>query len=299
MLLTDESRATDGPFSPSDYLPDSPFRRPYWRWLCATWLIATGRRPALPIDDEWVEAARRFQDLSNPSGPVECPRMEPPFLAAVGDALQLWEGASERRLPLEGYLLTREPFEVVAARTALPPATVEAYHALFFAVRPHLAARDWIMAQAIGEELGHGFTQLARAWKYVGYAAGSAALDVAIAVSTGQPLPAGVRNSFRGNPAGEEARFRLRVQLALAAWAAGSPEELQPLLAIHRQAQRSDRPTTGRPEAVSPLGEAMQHFLRAFARPSRSLTKRGRPPQAPKPRAKTGQRRVPAPLPQG
>ena len=78
-----------------------------------------------------------------------------------------------------------------ACAGSLDVGTVEAYHELFFDVHPRLCATDWIMSRAIGASYWTGFTgkPLGCLWKYLGYVGGPLALELVIAVTTGEKLP--------------------------------------------------------------------------------------------------------------
>jgi hypothetical protein len=131
--------------TPLAWLEHSPSRSPAWRWLRATWLRERAE-PADPrCDDRWVGRALRF--LAAQGQPVAAgkrPRLDPAVRAALALA---HEDPPERRWLVEALLLTDVPCEEVARRCAVGARTVEAYHQLFYDVRPRLAATDWVMSQ--------------------------------------------------------------------------------------------------------------------------------------------------------
>src|SRR4051794_18494944 len=147
---------------PGDWLPDSPGRSPAWRWLRALRRHDRGAPPDRHFDDAWV--GRACTCLARPGGARG---------RAAAAARALWEGAGRgraggagggpaaaaggggggaggaRRGRLEAGLLPPEPLARVAAAAGVPRAVADAYHALFFCVRPRLAARDWVLARAV------------------------------------------------------------------------------------------------------------------------------------------------------
>jgi hypothetical protein len=97
---------------------------------------------------------------------------------AAGDAPPRWA--------LEARLLTREPLETIAAKSGLATEVVEAYEALFFQVRDHLQARDYILLQVIGPRAARGprSYELDVLWKLLAYHGGPLLLDVMLS-----PIP--------------------------------------------------------------------------------------------------------------
>src|SRR5580692_4488740 len=107
-----------------------------------------GRKRRVRFDDPWVTRAVRVLAAER-AGPRPQRRPASPDLA-VRDALSLArEEQPRRRWLVESLLLTNEPLEKIASRCSASVDMVEAYHQLFFDVRPHIAARDWIMARAV------------------------------------------------------------------------------------------------------------------------------------------------------
>lgn len=263
-------------------LPDSPFRPPDWRWRHAQGVAASGRRISRNRDDPESIAAIRYLRML-PGCRTDCDRAR---LAAQWPAHHAAHQLAESDGPLvwevqavQARLLADQTDEEIAARCGPSAEAVHWYEALFFHVRDRLRARDWVMAHAIGGDLWHGFAgqPLGALWRYAAYSAGPHALDVVIAVTTGQPLPAWLRASFRGSPAYEEARFRLRARLALAALAARSVEELAPLAAVRERMLRLDRQSTGGRDEPPGLLSVMQDFLRSLARHRQAVPAQRRP----------------------
>jgi hypothetical protein len=65
-------------------------------------------------------------------------------------AWQLFQESSLRRSELEARFLAREDTPAIARKCDLPPAAIDLYHDLFFAVRGRLHASDWVACRVIG-----------------------------------------------------------------------------------------------------------------------------------------------------
>jgi hypothetical protein len=225
------------------------------------------------------------------------PRLDP----AVRAAFDLWrEEPPHRRWRAEALLLTAEPVAEVARRCALSATALEAYHALFFAVRRHLAATDWVLAQAIGAcpYLGFAGQPLGCLWKYAAFTGGPYVVEAVIAISTGQPLPPWLRATLAGADAAyTEARVRLLGRLVVGALTASSPAELAPLVAARERLRRLDRAVM--PEGAGTPGvlSAMEQFLTSVVgRGRRRPRQHTRPPSPSRRRAaRAGTSRQPAP----
>src|SRR5262249_12893350 len=137
--------------SPAAWLPHSFHRSPAWRWARASWLAERRGRISRRLDDDWVGRAKRFLTARNQLESGASPERVRPFDPVIQAALDLSCAAPpSRRWRVEALLLTRESFGEVAGRSQVPIDVVEAYHELFFAVRGHLAATDWILTAAVG-----------------------------------------------------------------------------------------------------------------------------------------------------
>jgi hypothetical protein len=250
----------DGTFI--DWLPDSPFRSPAWRWLRASWRHRTGQRSSPRVDDEWVDLTRRFLARSDKHA-VRPDRVD----TAVLGAHALSSAADpHRRWRLEALLLTSDSLETVARRCCLHPDIVEAYHALFFACRDRPGARDWVAAMAVGCGPWNDFAgpQPEGMWKYAAFSGGPVLLDVVIAVTTGGPLPESVRAACARNPAYDEDRLRMDVKLTTSLMTSQSPDEIKTLIAIHDDLLGSaGRGGKGR-ENDTPVMRLMNSFLASF-----------------------------------
>ncbi len=102
-------------------------------------LRGQGRR-ASRRDDVWVRRALAW---------LRSPSRKQPWHQVIAQAHALYQQDGLTRWHLEARLLTHQPLHEVAACCSLSPATVEAYAALFFDVRDHLGARDWLHHRAL------------------------------------------------------------------------------------------------------------------------------------------------------
>src|SRR5262249_227074 len=161
----------------------------------------------------------------------------------------LWqEEPPLRRWRLESYLLTTEPLDLVSERCALPLETVMTYHDLFFDCRSRLHATDWIMLRAVGTYPWRGFAEqsLGAIWKYCGYTGGGNALELAISVTTDQPLPDWFRATCCDQSEYQEGRMRLLGKLVIGAMTAKFPAEIEALKQAHDRIQRLDTQVMGK-----------------------------------------------------
>jgi hypothetical protein len=272
---------------PADWLPGSFFRSPQWRWLRATWLHRQARRASPRIDDEWVRRAMRFL-AATAGGPPKRRKGSAHKDTATAAALDLaQEQDPHRRWMVESLLLTAESLETIARRCELSVAVVEAYHELFFDVRPHLTARDWIFYRAVGASGWTGFAgqPLGALWRYAAFTAGPLALEVMVAVTMDQPLPGWLRAWFadKANPDYEEARFRFLARLTVAALTVRTPAQLTALVEARDRLRRMDQERGGTPVERPGLLPVMAQFLRMVGR-SACRRKTGRKTATQRPR---------------
>jgi len=95
--------------------------------------------------DEWVLLAQELLTTDLKLAGIT------PDLVAVAAARELYEkGPYWTQVEVESRLLAAESFEEIAKKTGLTAATVEAFEALFFAVRHRLGASGVITSQVIG-----------------------------------------------------------------------------------------------------------------------------------------------------
>jgi hypothetical protein len=232
----------------ADWMPDSFFRTPAWRWARAHWLAEHRRRKCRAADDAWVERAVHYLAAQRKAKPGRAPAPPPAYDPAVEAALDLYrDTAPQRRWHVEALLLTAEPLEEVARLTGVPVETVEAYHQLLFDVRPRLQAKDWVMLRAIGTTGPQGYDgqRLGPLWKLVAYTGGRLALDVVIAVTTDRPFQDELRRAFGADAAFRQQRLRLMGKLTVAALTTESADALAALAEVREQVRRLDGQATG------------------------------------------------------
>lgn len=179
--------------NPSQSLPQF-FCKPCWRWDRAVWLTQQSKRLSRQ-DDVWVRQAKaalskRTRDANSiPESAAEC-------------ALRLWhdEVPAEWRWKLEAFLLTNASLEEVSSFSETPLEVAEAYHEIFFHVRPFLHLRDWVMSQVIGRSWDetYGNVPVGVIWKYAGYMAGPPGVQAMISETAKRPTPAWLRELFSG-----------------------------------------------------------------------------------------------------
>jgi hypothetical protein len=131
--------------------PTDPWPEPARRWLRAEYLLAHGRRPTRGRDDDATGEAWRFRGgLARCRGEADRARLArlfPGLWQAYGlytSAEPLWRAA------LEARLLGGEDDATIAAKMALSPAGVSAYHDVLFAVRPRLAYPHYVLGVVLG-----------------------------------------------------------------------------------------------------------------------------------------------------
>jgi hypothetical protein len=138
---------------------DDPFSSPAWRWLRASCLAEQGRRASPRRDDERVREALRFcremRRSLHERGLSSLARRMP----TLYQAWCMFQDSSQRRWECEARLLAGQSTPAIADRCGLPGEVVDNFHDLFFAVRPHLEARDWIMNRVIGRKAHVGLQQ--------------------------------------------------------------------------------------------------------------------------------------------
>ena len=215
-----------------------------WRWLRAGVLAPTRRRLDPRIDDDWVAHARIVRRAC-----ARWPAATKGNLSAISAAGELWGGAgSEVRSALEARLLTPLPIQRVAEVCGLCADVVEAYHAVFFDVRPRLSATDWLLREAVRwRPTTHlGVPEMGQLWKYLALVGGEKVLEVAIAVTTGRALPEWLTDSFH-NSALDEAQVRLKVKLSLSAMTVNTPQAWKAVAAIRKRLRKLEG--DGRPSA--------------------------------------------------
>ena len=246
--------------------PNSFNKRPERRWLRAEYIRATRCGRDSQIDDGWVDAAGLVLRGSGDSGTPA---------AAVQAAHQVWTGDPVVRGELEALLLTDLPFDTIAKRCKLTLSTVEAYEAVFFAVRAMRGATDWLSARVIEYTPWAGFTgpMPAAAWKLAALEGGPIFLDWVIASTLGRELPEGMLRETGRRRELEDVHFRLSARLWMALRAAVTDEAFARVLRAYQQL-RDLNAQLGRDVAIPASQAAVEAFL--WALPSTYKKAKGR-----------------------
>src|SRR4051812_9406524 len=130
----DEHRRLAALAARTDLLPGSPCRPLDWRWQRAGQL----RPPRARLrrwDDDWVSRARRFRaDRDKAGGDLRLPRLARAHPEALG-AYLLHHGPARRRWEIQSRLLAGQVDAEIAGRVGVGAEVVEAYEALYYAVR--------------------------------------------------------------------------------------------------------------------------------------------------------------------
>jgi hypothetical protein len=260
-------------------------REPDWRWQRALILFRQKLRCGAKRDD-WIVRAVRF--LQSTAGGKEL-ATSPPNQAAIAESLRLFqESPSQRRWELQARLLTDAPLNEVARQIALPEDTVQAFEALFFAVRDDRTAHDWIACKVLKSFLAASREEsLGRTWMFFAHSGGLAALEIVLAATTNRPLPQWILE--RLGPDTELAAKRLicSAKLAVAAHLAQSPRELATVARIAEQMRQT------KPGPTSSSDSHDAKLLRVMARFDRILGNSGTTPRrTPRSRRRTVPKKV-------
>jgi hypothetical protein len=190
----------------------SVFRSPAWRWQRAQAIVGQDLICSKRTDDvptlravEYLRAGEQPLSGSQPPGVV-------PTDSSLHAAQRLYEAGGSSRFLVQARLLARQSSSEVAQLTSLEPAVIETFESIFFEVREHLDARDWVAIQVLrpGLEASLPIDALGGALMAIGYWLGPTILNIAVAVASNAPLP-----SWIYAPAGEPARlYETRVRLA-------------------------------------------------------------------------------------
>lgn len=256
--------------TPAAWLPHSFSRLPCWRWARASWLVERHRRCHPHIDDDWTARARDFLLARAPAAKPARRRSTTVCDPVIAAALELWQARpATGRWRVEGYLLTREPWEVVARRCALAVPVVAAYHSLFFCVRDRPCATDWLMARAVrGGPWNHFAGGPGVLWRYAALAGGPLALEVVIAVTLDQPFSEWVQTLCSDWPAYRLRRLRLACKLLLAVLTARSDQDFKGVLEALARLRGLDRRVLGRSEEPRGRMAVMEDFLKGLGSPA-------------------------------
>ncbi len=249
------------------WLPHSPFRNPAWRWARACWLVEREAPLDQRMDDEWVARAHSFMRADARSTPPDHrPQWsEHDFVIQQAMALSR-EEPPHRRWHVEALLLTPEPLEGIASRTGLSAAVADAYHALFFDVRLHLDAIDWIRRQAIGSGPWNHFAgaQPGGYWKYAAFTGGVQMLELLIALTLDLPFPDWFQAPAGRDAAYQEERVRLLGKLTLRLMSARSPAEVDAVVEARSRIDSLDRQATVEVKPRGDVTQVMEQFLQGL-----------------------------------
>jgi hypothetical protein len=164
-------------FVATAHLPDAhdPFKDPCWRWQRAGYLLDHGRQPLRQDDDDtrhtWL--FRKALTCCRTDADREQLARDYP---ALTEAYAVFTG---ERWEMEARLLGGDPDVTVAARCGLSVQGVEAYHATFYEVRPHLQADFYVFSVLIGPQVYNGLTPAdhEQLLKLFGYGLGGPGVD--------------------------------------------------------------------------------------------------------------------------
>ena len=259
------------------WLPHSPFRSP----ACAgAGVLACGAPgTSRPADGRCLgRAAHSVMRADARSTAPDDRAQSSEHDLVIQQALALSrEEPAYRRWHVEALLLTPEPLERVADRTGLSVAVIDAFHALFFDVRPYLDACDWIRRQAIGSGPWNHFAgpQPAGYWKLAAFTGGVQMLELVIALTLDLPFPDWFQASTGRDAAYQEERVRLLGKVTLGLMSARSDAEVDALVETHGQIDTLDRQATGQPRARGEKTLVMEEFLQRLNPHHRRTTRKG------------------------
>jgi hypothetical protein len=243
-------------------------RSPAWRWQRARAIVEQHLTCTARTDDALTRRAvdyRRACELPLSGSPTQG---GVPADAVLHAAHRLYEAGGLVRFIVQARLLARQSPCDVARLTSLETAVIETFEAIFFEVRDHLDARDWVANQVLwpGLEANLPTEALGGALMAIGYRLGAAILDIALAVATGTPLPCWVY-AAAGEPARlYEARVRLAAKLLLAALTLRTSADAVAMRKLWRAKRRLEREIDGTPVPADPILEAMLDWLVSLSR---------------------------------
>jgi hypothetical protein len=191
-----------------------------------------------------------------------------PADAVLHVAHRLYEAGGQVRFIVQARLLARQSPSDVARLTSFDPAVIETFESIFFEVRAHLHAKDWVANQVLwpGFEANLPTEVLGGALMAIGYQLGPSILDIALAVATDAPLPGWV-NAPAGEPARlYESRVRLAAKLLLAALTLRSSADAAAMKKLMRVKWRLEREIDGFPVPAEPILGAMIDWMASLSR---------------------------------
>jgi hypothetical protein len=228
-------------YASAGFLPANPFRPPDWRWRGASQPPMKRSRRGCR-DDDWVVRCRRFQaKLEKAGGDVHQARLARAHKDVLA-AYLLRQGEPRRRWEVEARVLAGQTDEEIGDRVGVDGTVIQAYEAMFFAVRTRLRCCDWVMACVIGPKLWEGFDvgDVETVWKVVAYQCGPVVFD---------SLIENVREDGRP-PADPELAEQLEILVAVTAMPA-IPKNAAAILRLDALVREIDRADCAR--VVAPL----------------------------------------------
>jgi hypothetical protein len=222
-------------------------------------------------------------------------QVDVPVDAVLHAAHRLFEAGGLVRFIVQARLLARQSPCEVARLTSLESAVIETFESIFFEVRAHLDAKDWVATQVLwpGLEANLPTEALGGALMAIGYWLGPAILDIAHAIATDAPLPC-----WLYAPAGEparlyEARVRLSAKLLLSALTLRTSADAVAMRKLWRAKRRLEREIDGTPVPADPILEAMLDWMASLSRRQPEGPAQEHPRTVlPAPRSRPAQRRV-------
>jgi hypothetical protein len=224
-------------------------RRVDWRFRRCRDLVDLGQRPSRRLDDRMTwRAWECFLAMARGTNKQrrELVQQHWPDIAAAVELRQSTDGF--KRWTIEGRILARESFDIVAAKTGVATDTLEAYLGVFFDVTRHLHAKDWIANEVLfasGRDIAEDDAETLL--KQFGYFGGSFVLDSLVSYFTSpEPIPDDI--SLVPADRRQRAILDLRIKAALLAQSSpfGDPRpEKYALLAdrlqaLHQEAKDAD-----------------------------------------------------------
>jgi hypothetical protein len=242
-------------------------RSPAWRWQRARAIVEQRLTCTARTDD--APTRRVVEYLQASALPLGGSQAQDgvPADAVLHAAHRFYEAGGLVRFIVQARLLARQSPSDVARLTSFEPAVIECFESIFFEVRAHLDAKDWVANQVLwpGLEANLPTEALGGALMAIGYWLGPAILDIAVAVATDAPLPCWVC-AAAGEPARlYEARVRLSTKLLLAALTLRTSADAAAMKKLMRAKRRLEREIDGTLVPADPILEAMLDWMASLS----------------------------------
>jgi len=223
------------------------FKEPAWRWLRCGYLLDHGRRPLRQDDDLTRQAWLFHSALQGCHSDADRDQLARDY-PGLAEAHAVYTGEPLKRWELEARLLGGDASDSIAARCGLSVQGVEAYHDIFYEVRPHLHADTYVNTALIGPKTCYGLTAAdhEQLLKLFGYGLGNFGVDAYLDYLRNPPtvparldlLDLAALKSLR-----DRLRFKVMVLLLTTPAAAARPETwrwLEERFAARRELQDGD-----------------------------------------------------------